>query len=133
ILSRACRSSLSTTRESSLFFSFFSCSSVFASPDKNAICFPSGAHSKAPMLLLLFVKAAASPPFARITKICCSLSSRLERKASCVPSGDQRGQVSDFSEYVNCHDALLLKSYIQMCRVRCCPESGSLATNATRI
>ena len=98
IRSRACRSSLSATCESSFSFSFFCSSSDFASAARNAISCPSGAHSNAPMLSLLLVSAAASPPSTRITKICCWSPPRPERNASCFPSGDHRGDVSDFSE-----------------------------------
>src|SRR5581483_353098 len=46
---------------------------------------------------------------------------------------DQRGELSDFFEWVNCRATLVRVSYIQMCRVRCWLLRGSVTTKATRL
>src|SRR5260370_20640185 len=64
--------------------------------------------------------------------MCCSSPLRLERDASFFPSGAHLGQVSDFSENVNCRAVPLFLSYSQIWRMRFSPFKGSETTNATR-
>src|SRR5579863_5170538 len=94
---RACLSSLSVTRASSLSFSFFSSASDFASGARKAIVLPSWDQEKWLILRLPLVRGTDSPPLMERRQICW-LASRLERKARDFPSGDHLGEDSDFSE-----------------------------------
>src|SRR5271165_2844996 len=79
-------------------FSFFSCASLLGSGARYAIACPSGDHSNAFTLAFSFVTAAASPNSLRRRNICSSSPPRSERNASSFPSGDHRGEDSDFAE-----------------------------------
>src|SRR5215213_1167303 len=77
---------------------FFSSSSSYASSRtraENAMRVPSGDHASSPASSFRSVSRIGSPPSAGITYTCFLSRSRLDAKASFVPSGDQRGVVSD--------------------------------------
>src|SRR5215469_18207466 len=97
---RARLGSSSTTRASSKSLDFFSSSAVEGSRARKAMRELSGAHSKELTEFLAEVSLTGSPPERDMRKI-WSLSSRSERKASHLPSGDQRGLVSDLAELVH--------------------------------
>src|SRR6185437_8164000 len=59
-------------------------------------------------------------------------SSRLERKARNLPSGDQRGELSIFSEKVYWRTWRVATSIIQMCWELFVAFGGSLTVNAKR-
>src|ERR1700732_1707931 len=60
----------------------------------NAMAFPSGDHNSLSAPVESEVTLVASPPSRFIQNTCGLFSTRAERKASFLPSGDQRGRVS---------------------------------------
>jgi len=60
----------------------------------------------------------------------CGAPSRPEMNASRLPSGDQRGEDSDFVEFVYCRSSRVVTSIIQMWVVRLLPFGGSVTAIA---
>src|SRR5437660_267035 len=69
--------------------------------EEKTICLPSSDHAKLPIAVSDLVSCCASPPSGLIRKIWFLSSTRLLRKASHCPSGDQRGLVEDLSPRVS--------------------------------
>src|ERR1039457_500932 len=92
--------STSLTFASSNSFVFFSSLSVLGSPAEYAMRLPSCDQRNVCTEFLALVNCTASPPSEGMIQICVS-SSRSERNAMCLPSGDQRGSCSDLVEKVH--------------------------------
>src|SRR3954470_10372550 len=108
-------------------------------PEVNNIHFPSGDHSSPSAsveMLVIFRGSPVSAPAAE-SKSCthtCVPPSLSQRKASRLPSGDQRGRPSETALFIILRDSPPAIGTIQMCCGRLfAARSGSTAVNVTHL